>query len=215
MKALNVENFKQANSGNTIVLDTRMTEEFVQGFIPGSISIELNEKFAERCLNFLPAKTPLILVVEPGKEDHAEQLLTNTGHSDILGFLEGGFDSWKYAGEPADMIIDVEADELMMDIPFDKNLVVLDVRNKTEFAEGHLKNAINIPAQELTDPGSMANFEDEHNIYLHCGGGSRSITAASLLKRQGYHNLRCISGGWNKIKAQKKAEIVKETKTLN
>ncbi len=69
--------------------------------------------------------------------------------------------------------------------------------------------------QELTDPGSMANFEDGHNIYVHCGGGGRGITAASLLKRQGFHNLRYVAGGWKKIKEQEKAEIVKETKALN
>jgi len=215
MKVLNVENFKQANSGNTIVLDSRMTEKFVQGFIPGSISIELNENFPERSANLLAANTPVLLVTEQGKEDDTEQALIKAGFLNITGYLEGGYDHWKYAGEPSDMIIDVEADELMMDIPFDNNLVVLDVRNETEYAEGHLKNAINIPLQELTDPGSMANFEDDHNIYVHSGGGSRGITAASLLKRQCFHNLRYVAGGWSSITKQKKAEIVKETKSLN
>lgn len=156
-----------------------------------------------------------MVVTEPGDEEAAEQELLKIGLPDISGFLEGGFDSWTNTGEPTDLIIDVEADELMMDIPFDKNLVVVDVRPETEFADGHLKNAINIPVQELADPGSMANFEDEHNIYVHCGGGSRSITAASLLKRQGIHNIRYVSGGWREIKKQKKAEIIKETNTLN
>ena len=52
------------------------------------------------------------------------------------------------------MIIDVEADELMMDIPHDKNLVVVDVRRETEFADGHLKDAVNLPLNDMNDPGS-------------------------------------------------------------
>ncbi len=113
------------------------------------------------------------------------------------------------------LLIDVEPDELMMDIPFDPNLVVVDVRKPVEFAEGHLPNAINIPLNEMTDPGSMANIEDHHNLYIHCASGYRSIIAASLLKRQGIHNLRNIAGGWNKIKEQEKVEIVKEASLLN
>jgi rhodanese-related sulfurtransferase len=102
-----------------------------------------------------------------------------------------------------------------MDIPFDKNLVVLDVRRETEFADGHVKDAINIPLQDLTDPGNMANLEESYNIYVHCGGGYRSVIAASLLKRQGIHNLRNVTGGWGKIKDQKGIETVKEKSILN
>jgi len=119
------------------------------------------------------------------------------------------------AGEPIDMIIDVEADELAMDIPFDENLLVLDVRRETEFADGHIRDAVNLPLQELVDPGSMAILEERHNLYVHCGGGYRSVIAASLLKQQGFHNLRNVTGGWARIKDQKGIEIVKEKSVLN
>jgi len=52
-------------------------------------------------------------------------------------------------------------------------------------------------------------------IYVHCGGGYRSIIAASLLKRQGIHNLRNVTGGWGKIKDQKGIETAKEKSVLN
>jgi hydroxyacylglutathione hydrolase len=67
----------------------------------------------------------------------------------------------------------------------------------------------------LTDPASMANIEERHNLYVHCASGYRSIIAASLLKRQGIHNLRNIAGGWGKIKEQEKVEIVKDASLLN
>ena len=61
----------------------------------------------------------------------------------------------------------------------------------------------------------MSNLEEHFNIYVHCGGGYRSIIAASLLKRQGIHNLRNVTGGWGKIKDQKGIETIKEKSVLN
>ena len=157
----------------------------------------------------------MLLVTDPGKEKESIIRLARVGLDKVQGFLDGGYDSWKNSGEESDIIINVEADELMMDIPFDEHLIVVDVRKPNEFAEGHLKDAMNIPLSDLVDPGSMANIEDHHNLYVHCAGGYRSVIASSLLKRQGIHNLRNVSGGFNKIKEQKKVEIVKEKSVLN
>jgi glyoxylase-like metal-dependent hydrolase (beta-lactamase superfamily II)/rhodanese-related sulfurtransferase len=215
LKALSVDEFKKQLSDDAIILDTRNSDEFTQGFIPGSVSIGLNGRFAEWAGSLLPFDIPLLLVSEPGKEKESIIRLARVGLDKVQGFLKGGFDTWKNNGEKIDLIIDVEADELMMDIPFDPNLVVVDVRKPVEFAEGHLKDAINIQLSEMADPLSMANIEDKHNLYVHCAGGYRSVIAASLLKRQGFHNLRNITGGWGKIKEQEKAEIVKEASVLN
>ena len=113
------------------------------------------------------------------------------------------------------MIIDVEPDELLMDMPYDKNLVILDVRKPSEYAEGHLPDAVNLPLDDMNDPGNMATINESDNLYVHCAGGYRSVIASSLLKRQGFHNLRNVVGGWNKIKEQEKVEIVKEKSVLN
>ena len=125
------------------------------------------------------------------------------------------FKSLFAAGEKNDIIIDIEADELAMDIPFDHKLLVLDVRNPNEFNEGHVKDATNLPLQEMTDVAQIASLEEDQNIYVHCQGGYRSVIAASLLKRQGYHNLRNITGGWSSIQEQKNIEVEKEVSVLN
>jgi rhodanese-related sulfurtransferase len=67
----------------------------------------------------------------------------------------------------------------------------------------------------MNDPASMIDIDDTQNLYVHWAGGYQSVIAFSLLKRQGYHNLRNIVGGWGKIKEQEKAEIVKEMSVLN
>jgi hydroxyacylglutathione hydrolase len=199
----------------TILLDTRCSDLFAAGFIPGSVSIGLDGRFAEWAGSLLPFDKPMVLVTEPGEERESVIRLARVGFDKVKGYLEGGYPAWQRSGEPIDLIIEVEPDELAMDIPFDPNLMVLDVRRDTEFAEGHIRGAINIPLQDLADPGSMANIEELHNLYVHCGGGYRSIIAASLLKRQGIHNLRNVSGGWNRIKDQQGVEVMKETSVLN
>ncbi len=213
---LSVEAFKtRSQQENVIVLDTRKSTTFVAGFVPGAISIGLDGRFAEWAGSLLPFDKPIILVTDAGQERESVVRLARVGFSKIEGYLTGGLDAWIKAGEEMDMIIDVEADELGMDLPFDPNLVVVDVRRETEFADGHVKDAVNIPLNELTDPGSMANFTDKQNLYVHCAGGYRSIIAASLMKRQGIHNLRNITGGWNAIKQEEKIPTEKEKSVLN
>ncbi|MFN2456973.1 MAG: rhodanese-like domain-containing protein [Chitinophagaceae bacterium] len=212
---LSVEKAKDALQNDVLLLDTRAATSFTQGFIPGSVSIGLEGRFAEWAGSLLPFDKPMMIVTEKSKEKETIVRLARVGFSNVVGYVDGGFEAWKNAGEEVDIIIDVEADELAMDLPFDNNLVVLDVRKLTEYVDGHIKNAIHIPLNVLTDPASMANLEEDHNIYVHCAGGYRSVIAASLLKRQGLHNLRNVLGGWNKIKEQEKIQTEKESTVLN
>jgi hydroxyacylglutathione hydrolase len=198
-----------------LILDTRNDEAFTNGFIPGSVSIGLEGRFAEWAGSLLPFEQPMIIVTEVGKEKEAIIRLARVGFNNVMGYVDGGFEAWKKAGEEIDLIISIEADELAMDIPFDKNLVVLDVRKPTEFAEGHVKNAMNIPLDEMNDPVNFSDFDETQNIYVHCQGGYRSIIASSLLKRQGIHNIRNITGGYSKITEQKNIKTEKESSVLN
>lgn len=216
MKPIAVGKFKEMiKDDKTILLDTRHAAEFSNGFVPGSIFIGLDGRFAEWAGSLLPFDAPLLLVAEAGKERESIIRLARVGLDNVQGYLEGGYEAWKNSGEPIDMIVDVEPDELLMDMPFDDKLVVVDVRRPAEYAEGHLKDAINIPLNDMTDPGSTANIEDNHNVYVHCMGGYRSVIASSLLKRQGLHNIRNVLGGWRKIVEQEKVEVVKEKSILN
>lgn len=214
MKPLSIEEVKKATGDHVLILDTRRADVFTHGFIPGSVSIGLEGRFAEWAGSLLSFDEPMIIVTDAGKEKETIVRLARVGFSKVIGYVAGGFESWK-AGEEIDMIIDVEADELAMDLPFDENILVLDVRKPTEFADGHVKDALNIPLNEMTDPVNFSEFEEEQNIYVHCQGGYRSVIAASLMKRQGIHNLRNVLGGWNKIKDQEKIEKEKETSVLN
>ena len=216
LQPLNLAAFKEKIKDDTIIiLDTRDSNVFINGFIPGAISIGLDGRFAEWAGMLLPFDKTILLVTEAGKEEEAAVRLARVGFATVTGYLKGSFAAWRDAGEKVDMIVEIEADELAMDLPHDKKMLVLDVRRETEFADGHVKGALNIPLNEMTDPGVMADLDETKNLYVHCAGGYRSIIAASLLKRQGIHNLHNVMGGWATIKEQKNIQTAKETSVLN
>ena len=215
LKPLSIQEVKKAIADEVLILDTRSKDIFIEGFIPGSVFIGLEGRFAEWAGSLLPFDKPMIIVSEIGKEKEAIVRLSRVGFSNVIGFVDGGFEAWKKSGEEIDLIINVEPDELAMDIPFDEKLVVLDVRKPTEFAEGHVKNAVSIPLEEMTNPAHLADFEEDQNIYVHCQGGYRSVIASSLLKRQGIHNIRNVLGGYKLIAEQKNIQTEKESSVLN
>ena len=212
---LSLTEFKKLKADDVIILDTRHATVFTQGFIPGSIFIGLEGRFAEWAGSLLSFTKPIVLVTEPGKEEETLVRLSRVGFDKMVGYLNGGFEAWQNAGETVDMIVDIEADELAMDMPHDSNLVVVDVRRETEFADGHVAGAQSLPLNEMNDVLNLSHFEDTQNLYVHCAGGYRSVIAASLLKREGTHNLRNILGGWGRIKEQKTIKVEKEASVLN
>ncbi len=208
MQPLSIEAFKAKVKDGAWILDTRAATVFTEGFVPESISIGLDGRFAEWAGILLPFTQPLVLVTEAGKEHESVIRLARVGIDNVQGYMEGGYEAWQNAGEQIDMIIDVEAEELAMDIPHDNKLEILDVRKPGEFDAAHVKGAHNVPLDTLIDPLNMAMIEDENNLYVHCAGGYRSVIAASLLKRQGYHNLRNVLGGFAKMKTVKNMPVV-------
>lgn len=210
---LSVADFLKKKQEGAWILDTRPSGVFTEGFVPDSMSIGLDGRFAEWAGSLLPFEQSLILVTETGKEEETIVRLARVGFDKVLGYLEGGFETWKTSGKAIDMIIDVEPEELAMDIPFDEKLQVLDVRKVAEYDAGHIKDAQNIPLNELMNPFNMSQVDEEANLYVHCAGGYRSVIACSLLKREGFHNLRNVLGGYGKMSKVERMPVVLPEKT--
>lgn len=200
MRAITVDEMKQYLSEDTWILDTRAATVFTEGFIPGAVSIGLEGRFAEWAGALLPYDQPIVLVTEPGQEKESIVRLARVGFDKVVGYLDGGYAAWIQAGGKFDMVIDIEPDELAMDIPHDNKMEIIDVRKPDEYEAGHVKGAVNIPLDTFKDTLTLAQIDDDNNLYLHCAGGYRSVIAASLLKRQNFHNLRNVLGGFSKIK---------------
>ena len=75
-----------------------------------------------------------------------------------------------------------------------KGAIILDVRSKGEFEGGHIKNAINIPVDQLSN--SLNKLKDKSQpIITCCASGMRSASAKSILLSKGYKDVY-NGGGW-------------------
>lgn len=211
LRSLTTEEFKNyVINENVTVVDTRDASVFSDSYIPDSVFVGLqNDKFSDWAKMVLPHQSAIIIVADKGKEEIAAQKLLDVGF-EITGYISGGIDEWKNAGEHVDMVINIEADEFAMDIPFEKNMVIIDVRTEEEYNKAHVKDAVNIPLDQIPDTAVSSNLEEEDNHYIYCGSGYRSVIASSILKKQGMHNLKNILGGFDAIKKIDKIPLVKQ-----
>ena len=196
---LSVEDFiSTSEQSEALILDVRHQREFIKGFIPGSIFIGLSGTFAPWVGALLvDVKIPLLLVAEPGTEVEAITRLSRVGFDNVIGILNGGFNSWKEAGKSVDTIAAVSASELAEKVNSDSNTKVVDVRRPGEYSAEHVDGASLAPLSFLTDYLERLPNED---FYMHCAGGYRSVIANSILKKHGIHNAIEVLGGYNAIK---------------
>ncbi|MDC7997370.1 MBL fold metallo-hydrolase [Gilvibacter sediminis] len=187
-----------ANETCALILDVRNPEEFAKGFIPNSINIGLNGNFAQWVGELIPSvKQEILLITEPGKEREAITRLSRVGYDGVIGFLTGGFPTWKDSGNEIDSIgrINAKTFENMM---ITNGIELFDVRKRSEFNSQHVLEATNIPLNELNQ--HLASFPKDKPLVLHCAGGYRSMIAASMLKQRGWENITDVQGGFAAIK---------------
>jgi len=196
MKPLSVDEFENEVARGAVILDTRIPDDFHNGFIPGSINIGLNGMFAIWAGTILDINIPLVLVCDPGKEEEAVMRLARVGYEKVNGYLTGGFESWKKEGKPEDTINSIDAKEFAKRVS--EGVKVLDVRKISEAELGHVKDATVIPLAELEE--NYDALSPETPMIIHCAGGYRSMIAASLMKRNGFKDVTNVLGGWGKIK---------------
>lgn len=78
-----------------------------------------------------------------------------------------------------------------------QDAIILDVRSKGEFFGGHVKNAINIPVDQLSN--NLSKLKDKNKcIVCCCASGMRSGTAKRILESQGYKAV-FNAGSWNSL----------------
>jgi rhodanese-related sulfurtransferase len=217
MRALTPVEFNNAigQDDTTIILDCRDTDSFAEGHIPGAIFIPLNNQFEDWVTSLLPSDREILLVCDEVLVTTIKERLEKTGRPAPIGWLSGGFDAWRAAGQEFHLVIRVEADELAMDLPYDERLLVVDVRTEAEFAEGHVRDSMNIPMRSLSDTMTLALIEEEQHLYICGASDEKSMMAASVLMHQGYLMLRTVDGGWEAVRKQKGIPVEKETDKLN
>jgi hydroxyacylglutathione hydrolase len=198
-KPLTAQEFEiVANKTEAVILDVRNEKEFIKGHIPRSIFIGIEGGFAPWVGALIAdVKQPILLVAPKGREEETIIRLSRVGFDNTLGYLNGGFETWKKAGFGYDTILSIHSDELKGKIK-NEHVPVFDVRKEGEFNSEHVANAKNTPLEYLND--HLQEFPENETFYLHCAGGYRSVIAASILKSRGIHNLVDVVDGYTSIK---------------
>jgi rhodanese-related sulfurtransferase len=79
--------------------------------------------------------------------------------------------------------------------------VIVDVRDKDEWDEGHITGATHISRGTIELDIEEKVPDTNAMIICHCGGGGRSALAAESLQKMGYKNVRSMAGGFKAWKA--------------
>ncbi|MCB0643004.1 MAG: MBL fold metallo-hydrolase, partial [Phaeodactylibacter sp.] len=194
LRALSLRAFKAAWEGEeALVLDTRTETAFAKGFIPGSIFIGVDGSFAMWVGALITdLKQPILFVADPGREAEVVTRLARVGYDNPIGFLEGGFETWKAAGEEVETLEEVTP-EAFKGIYNKVNF--LDVRKESEYNAQHVKSAQNFPLDFINK--NMSQLDRNAKYYLQCKGGYRSVIAASILKARGYNQVVNVLEGFD------------------
>lgn len=196
LKALTAEEVASRLKEKITILDVRSVEDFSSSHIPGSIFIGLDGRFAPWVGEILEnVSKKLILIAPEGREKEAIIRLSRVGFDNVIGYLEGGINSWIKNGGIVSKVLNESASKFST---IDNDKDILDVRSKNEHKSESLLNSINIPLIDLSKSIDKVSFEK--TFYVHCKGGYRSMIAASILLANGISNFSNIAGGYDKIK---------------
>ena len=148
------------------ILDVRSVEDFSSSHIPGSIFIGLDGRFAPWVGEILEdVSKKLILIAPEGREKEAIIRLSRVGFDNVIGYLEGGINSWIKNGGIINKVLNESASKFST---IDNNKDILDVRSKNEHKSESLLNSINIPLIDLSKSIDKVSFEK--TFYVHCKG---------------------------------------------
>ncbi|MEP6814468.1 MAG: MBL fold metallo-hydrolase [Marmoricola sp.] len=186
LRPLQVRDMNRLLASGARVVDVRPVADFAAAHVPGSVSIALRPVFATWLGSLLPDDRPLV-IVRNADQDPGEIVwqARKVGYDQIVGELADGVTSWAAAGQPTRSIPLVRAEALA-------NQRVLDIRQDSEFAAGHLPGAHHVELEELvTDAGNQS----EEPTVLMCGHGERAMSAASVLAAVGHGEVSVLDGG--------------------
>ena len=180
-----------------VVLDTRPTQQFGAGHIPGAMHIALGGQYASWAATLLGLDKDIILVAED--EEHLEESrmrLARVGVERVAGTLKGGMAQWAMERRPVAQIAQIPVEELNREL---EHVQVVDVRRQSEWDDGHIPGAKLMPLHKLDS--MLADLDHSRPIAVHCKGGYRSAIAASVIERAGFANVMNLIGGFDAWRA--------------
>jgi hydroxyacylglutathione hydrolase len=186
MAPLTVEQVRRLVDDGAAVVDVRPIEEYAAAHVPGSLSIELRSAFGT-WLGWLLPEDAVVVVLRSPDQDPAEILgqAAKVGY-DVAGEVAGGIAAWTRAYQ-ATASTALVTPTTMTDVER-----VLDIRQDSEFAAGHVPGAQH---SELGALAATARSLANGPVTVMCGHGERAMSAASVLERAGRDDVSVLLGG--------------------
>ncbi|WP_367210908.1 rhodanese-like domain-containing protein [Sphingobacterium sp. R2] len=184
------------HKGNTII-DTRHKLDFAKGYLPGNISIQNNKTFNTWAGWILNYSDPFILIVEENQLDDVARKLMRIGLDHVTGYITPDAIPSLDIALAHQQLIGFEEMKSALD---KSDTQILDVRNASEFAEGHLPNATHLFVGTIED--NLSKVDQSKQLYLHCQSGDRATIAASILAKNGIKEVKIYSPSINEWKAK-------------
>ncbi len=180
---------------DSVVLDVRNYAAFAGFHIPGAWHLDLKGNFPTFAGWVMPTDKNILLAADSYQEAVTARLWANrVGVDHIAAYLYGGVTAWVNDGYQTDQVHLISGEQLFRRITDDSQpLMLIDVRTPLEFAETHIKGAINIPAPELRT--RYRELPQDKPAYIICSTGNRSSLAASILKQHGFKEVYNVAGG--------------------
>ncbi|MDR3006670.1 MAG: MBL fold metallo-hydrolase [Sphingobacterium sp.] len=189
--------FLDLYQAGTTLIDTRNKIDFAKGYLPNSINIQNNKTFNTWAGWVLNYTEPFILIVEESQLDDVARKLMRIGLDHVAGYITPDTIAQLGITLAHQQLIGFEEMNAALEKP---NTQILDVRNTSEFAEGHLPHATHLFVGTLVD--NFHKIDPSKRLYLHCQSGDRATIAASLLAKNGIKDVKIYSPSINEWKAK-------------
>ncbi|MFD1829509.1 rhodanese-like domain-containing protein [Streptomyces desertarenae] len=165
------------------VVDLRDRVAFAEGHVAGAFNFEADGRLAVHLAWLIPWGKPVTLLAEsPGQLAGAQRELARVGIDRPAAAATGGPADWTGAGAEYRSYPRGTFADLAGALGRGGRAVLLDVRRDTERARGHVDGSVHIPLHRLHD--RLGEVPDGV-VWVHCAGGMRAATAASMLDAAG------------------------------
>jgi hydroxyacylglutathione hydrolase len=178
------------------VVDTRAARVYAERAIPGTLNIPANRSFATYAGSLLPYDRDFYLIADDRANGAGEVLRTLAGIGlDRVAGCAGSdlLEQWQAAGRAVTSTPRLDLRQTA-DAMADGRGAVLDVRSRTEWADGHLPGAVNVPLGELEQ--RLEEVPRGRPLIVQCQTGARAAIAVSLLKARGLQDVVLYTGGF-------------------
>ncbi len=175
------------------LVDLRTRTAFAAGHAPGTYNFGIDGQFSTYVGWIMRWGTPITLLGESEEQvAEAQRELARIGIDRPAARATGKPEDWT-AEELGTFPIATFAE--LADVRHHREVVVLDVRTASEFRDGHVEGAVNLPIHEIADRvGDVPDGE----LWVHCGSGYRSSIAASFLAAAGRRQMVMVDDEFSK-----------------